>query len=74
MSDKKEPKELTLEESFTRLDSLVEKLEDKDVPLEESFRIYKEGMDLLKNCREKIDMVEKKMQQIGADGELEDYE
>lgn len=74
MSENTKKQELTLEESFARLDGLVEKLEDRDVPLEESFRIYKEGMDLLKNCREKIDMVEKKMQQIGADGELEDYE
>lgn len=68
-----EEKELTLEESFARLDELVEKLEDRDVPLEESFRIYKEGMDLLKKCSEKIDLVEKKMQQINADGQLEEF-
>lgn len=68
-----EEKELTLEESFVRLDELVEKLEDRDVPLEESFRIYKEGMDLLKKCSEKIDLVEKKMQQINADGQLEEF-
>lgn len=74
MSEKKEKQERTLEESFARLDELVEKLEDRDVPLEESFQIYKEGMDLLKSCRNKIDLVEKKMRQIGADGELEDYE
>ena len=68
-----EERELTLEESFARLDELVEKLEDRDVPLEESFRIYKEGMDLLKKCSEKIDLVEKKMQQINADGQLETF-
>lgn len=68
-----EKQELTLEESFARLDELVEKLEDRDVPLEESFRIYKEGMDLLKKCSEKIDLVEKKMQQINADGQLETF-
>ena len=65
-----EEQELTLEESFARLDELVEKLEDRDVPLEESFHIYKEGMDLLKKCSEKIDLVEKKMQQINADGKI----
>ena len=69
-----EEQELTLEESFARLDELVEKLEDRDIPLEESFRIYKEGMDLLKKAGEKIDLVEKKMQQINADGKLEDFE
>lgn len=65
--------ELTLEESFARLDELVGKLEDRDVPLEESFQIYKEGMDLLKKCSDKIDLVEKKMQQISADGHLEEF-
>ncbi|MBR2562506.1 MAG: exodeoxyribonuclease VII small subunit [Eubacterium sp.] len=74
MAKKKEEKELTLEEAFGRLDELVERLEDRDVSLEESFQIYKEGMDLLKSCNEKIDTVEKKMQQINADGEVSDFE
>ena len=73
MAEKKK-KELTLEESFARLEELVERLEDRDVPLEESFQIYKEGMDLLKNCKEKIDTVEKKMKQINADGEMSEFE
>jgi len=71
--NKAEERELTLEESFSRLDALVEKMENRDIPLEESFQIYKEGMDLLKKCSEKIDLVEKKMQQINADGQLEDF-
>ena len=53
-----EKKELTLEESFQRLDELIAKLEDREIPLEESFAVYKEGMDLLKSSREKIDTVE----------------
>ena len=68
-----EERELTLEESFARLDELVEKLEDRDVPLEKSFQIYKEGMDLLKKCNEKIDLVEKKMRQINEDGQLGEF-
>lgn len=72
-TDGKAQKELTLEEAFARLDELVERLEDRDVPLEESFRIYKEGMDLLKSCNEKIDTVEKKMQQLNEDGEMSDF-
>ena len=71
--NKADEQELTLEESFSRLDELVEKMEDRSIPLEESFRIYKEGMDLLKKCSEKIDLVEKKMQQINADGQLEEF-
>nr|WP_027872294.1 exodeoxyribonuclease VII small subunit [[Eubacterium] cellulosolvens] len=77
MAEKKTKKEaeqeLSLEEAFAKLDQLVEKLEDREIPLEESFAIYKEGMDLLKISREKIDTVEKKMMQIDADGELSEF-
>ena len=68
-----EKKELTLEESFQRLDELIAKLEDREIPLEESCAVYKEGMDLLKSSREKIDTVEKKMLQISEDGELSEF-
>lgn len=68
-----EKKELTLEESFQRLDELIAKLEDREIPLEESFAVYKEGMDLLKSSREKIDTVEKKILQISEDGELSEF-
>ena len=68
-----EKKELTLEESFQRLDELIAKLEDREIPLEESFAVYKEGMDLLKSSREKIETVEKKMLQISEDGELSEF-
>ena len=68
-----EKKELTLEESFQRLDELIAKLEDREIPLEESFAVYKEGMELLKSSREKIDTVEKKMLQISDDGELSEF-
>ncbi len=73
MSEKKE-NELTLEESFEKLDEMIERLEERDVPLEESFEIYKKGMEMLKDCNEKIDTVEKKMLQIDADGELTEFE
>lgn len=66
-------RELTLEESFARLDALVQRLEDRDIPLEESFSLYKQGMDLLKSCSEKIDTVEKKMLEITEDGEIHEF-
>ena len=72
MSEKK--KELSLEESFEQLDEMIERLEEDDVPLEESFEIYKKGMEMLKDCNGKIDAVEKKMLQIDADGELREFE
>ena len=43
------------------------------LPLEESFQIYKEGMELLKECSARIDTVEKKMLQINSDGEISEF-
>ena len=65
--------EKTLEEAFDELDSLAERLEERGISLEESFQIYKKGMDLLKYCSEKIDTVEKKMLQIDENGEISEF-
>lgn len=70
---KKEIEEKTLEEAFEELDSMIEELEASDVSLEDSFKIYQKGMKLLKDCNEKIDTVEKKMQVLTENDELEDY-
>lgn len=68
-----EEKVLTLEESFAELDKLVKSLESPEVSLEESFQIYKKGMELLKECNHKIDTVEKKMLQMNKNGELSEF-
>ena len=65
--------EKTLEEAFTELDGLAEKLEDRETSLEDSFRFYRQGMELLKFCSEKLDTVEKKMLQINEDGIFSEF-
>ena len=69
--DKKEGK--TLEEAFLELDALADKLENRETSLEDSFRLYKQGMELLKYCNDKLDTVEKKMLQIYEDGSLGEF-
>lgn len=64
---------ITLEEAFGQLDAVVERLESREISLEESFRAYQEGMELLKACSEKIDQVEKKMLQLDENGELSEF-
>ena len=66
--------ELTLEEAFARLDELAARLEERDIPLEEAFTLYRQGMELLKSCSDKIDMVEKKMLEITEDGEILEFQ
>lgn len=54
-------KEFKLEEAFGELNAKIEALEDENISLEDSFKIYKEGMDLLKKCNDSIDKVEKQV-------------
>lgn len=70
---KQEKEELTLEESFEQLEEILSALESREITLEESFQTYARGMELLKQCNEKIDTVEKKMQLINEEGELSDF-
>lgn len=65
--------EKPLEEMFTELDLLAGKLEDRETSLEDSFRLYKQGMELLKLCSEKLDTVEKKMLQLNEDGTFSEF-
>ncbi len=58
---------MTLEETFKKIDEVMEKLSDDSLPLEESFTIYKEGMELLGNCQKTIDDIEKKVEEISND-------
>ena len=65
--------EKPLEEMFTVLDLLAGKLEDRETSLEDSFRLYRQGMELLKLCSEKLDTVEKKMLQLNEDGTFSEF-
>ena len=76
MAKKKETadqEQFRLEEAFDRIEALLEKLQDKDVTLEESFGLYQEGMGLLKLCNENIDHVEKQMLQIDEEGQIHGF-
>lgn len=68
-----EVEERSIEDAFRLLDELSEKLEDRETSLEDSFQYYKQGMELLKYCSEKLDTVEKKMLQMNEDGTVSEF-
>ncbi len=65
---------MSLEEKFAKLEETAKRLESEDISLEESFRIYQEGMELLKQCNADIDKVEKQVLQLNEEGELVAFE
>ncbi len=66
-------KELTLEQIFEKLEGTIGKLEQEDIPLEESFKLYKEGMKFVKSCNDRIDKVEKEVLKLNENGELDEF-
>ena len=52
----------TFEESLKQLESIVTQLERGDLPLEESIKIFEEGMRLSAQCKQDLDSAESKVQ------------
>ena len=71
---KGEQHEPSLEETFQELSSIIEKMQKREVTLEESFSLYEQGIRRLKLCNDKIDNVEKKMLLLNQQGELEAFD
>lgn len=52
-------KEFSIEETFAKLDDLIDQMDDEEITLEDSFKLYNDGLLLVKQCNEKIEKVEK---------------
>lgn len=64
-------KELSFEEAMIRLEEIVDSLESGDFSLEESLKLYEEGVKLINICNTKIANVEASVKiLLNKDGEL----
>ncbi len=52
----------SFEESLTALESVVERLERGELSLEESVRLFEEGVKLSEACKKELDAAEGKIQ------------
>lgn len=68
-----EKKTETLDQMFEKLEEITGKMEGEDVSLEESFELYSKGMNLLKQCNQAIDQVEKKVLVLDENGETHEF-
>jgi len=55
------PKE-RFEDALNKLEKIVSKLEEGDIPLEESLKLFEEGIRLSQFCNQKLDEAEKKVE------------
>lgn len=65
MGKKKES--LKFESAFSRLEEIVGKLESGESSLDESLKLYQEGIELVKSCSEKLENAEQTIKQLTVD-------
>lgn len=64
------PGDVTFEAAIQRLSKIVEKLEGGDLALEESLRLFEEGVRLSRAAQEKLDSAEKRVDElVGVDSQ-----
>ena len=60
-------KKLTFEKAIEELESIVKRLEEGKVPLEESVAIYERGESLKRRCEELLAQAEARVEKITLD-------
>jgi exodeoxyribonuclease VII small subunit len=65
--------ELTYEQAYAELESIVATLENEERTLDEAIAQYERGQALAKHCAELLDKAELKVQQLSGD-DMADFE
>jgi len=55
------------EEALQKLEAIVAKMEEGDLPLEEALKAFEEGVRLAKFCTSKLDEAERKVEKLMRD-------
>lgn len=69
-------KVIKFEDALKRLEEIAGIMENNDLTLDESMKVFQEGVELAKICHQKLDEAEKKINVLtkGNDGELREEE
>ena len=58
------------ESATAELDAIVRKLEEGDLPLEQSMQLYERGVQLARFCHAKVEEAERRIELLNERGEL----
>ncbi|KAB3527567.1 exodeoxyribonuclease VII small subunit [Alkaliphilus serpentinus] len=57
-------KKENFEEAFKKLEEIIDQLENKELSLDESLKLFQEGTKLYQQCHSKLDEAEKRISKI----------
>ena len=60
------------EAALTELDAIVKKLEDGDIPLEQSLQLFERGVQLSRFCHARLEEAERRIEILNERGQLQD--
>ena len=60
----------TIEENMARLNEINNLMSDSSIKLEESFKLYKEGVELVEKCKKQLADVEKEIVVLEEQGSV----
>lgn len=69
MKTKKKEKEILFEDYLKKLEKIVQQLEEGELTLDKSVKLYEEGMSISKICLEKLNKAKQKIEQLVVEGE-----
>jgi exodeoxyribonuclease VII small subunit len=62
--------EKTFESSLAELEKIVEQLENGELSLEESLKLFETGVKLSRECRERLSDAERRIEELMKDGDV----
>ncbi|MDC0420467.1 exodeoxyribonuclease VII small subunit [Gammaproteobacteria bacterium] len=67
-------KKIDFESSLKELESIVTKLEDENINLEDSVKSFEAGINLVKECQKQLEKAELKVKELLEDGSSQELE
>jgi exodeoxyribonuclease VII small subunit len=64
--------DLSFEQALIALEKTIQQLEDGELPLEESLKLFERGQELAAHCSRLLEEASLKVEQLTSDGEIID--
>ena len=67
-----EQQDMTIEQSFAELDRIIDSMQTGSLSLQETFDLYRKGVDLVAGCSRKIEKIQCDIEVISKNAEREE--